>query len=399
MKTIHDSNFSEKKVFIRADLNVPLNEAGEITDPHRIKAFLPTLQLIIEKGGIPIIASHLGRPDGTPKPELSLAPVANKLTELLGKEVTLAENCVGENISNQVNSLQSGDILLLENLRFHKGETSNDNSFAKELASYADTYVNDAFGTAHRDHASVTGIPKILAAKDAESVFPGLLLQKELDYYKKALIAPERPLCVVIGGAKVSSKLDALKNLSEKADKFIIGGAMANTFLAAQGLQMGRSLYEQELIPQALEIMGMLARKGSLLYLPVDLVVAPSLKSTGLGRSVPMQEVPADCMALDIGPATRLLFQQALQTAATVVWNGPMGAFEHEDFAEGTESMVESLASAHGVTVVGGGDTDAAIHKLELAHKFNFISTGGGAFLKLLEGKSLPALDALNIGL
>lgn len=391
-KTLRDANLDGKKVFIRADLNVPIDDNGKVTDLHRVKEFIPTLQLVREKGGIPILASHLGRPTTKREPQFSLAPVARAISDLLSTEVVLAPDCIGNEVKSLADNLKSGQILCLENLRYHKGESDNNPEFSAQLASLAEVYINDAFGTAHRAHASVVGVPKII-----KESLPGLLLQKELDYYRKALINPERPLCVVIGGAKVSSKLGALKNLISKADKFIIGGAMANTFLAAQGMQMGRSLYEPSLLTQALEITGTLARRGCQLYLPVDLIVAPNLKSKGFARAVPVQEVPADCMALDIGPASRILFQEAIQTVSTVVWNGPMGAFEEEDFAAGTESMVESLAAAHAMTVVGGGDTDAAINKLELAHKFDFISTGGGAFLELLEGKPLPAFTALGI--
>lgn len=394
MNTIHDIDVNGKRVFIRADLNVPLDENKVITDPLRIKEFLPTAKLILEKGGIPIIASHLGRPGGKRDEAYSLKPVAEALKKELNCDVVLAPDCIGGEVEQLAKGLKPGQVLLLENLRFHKGESENDPAFANALASLADVYVNDAFGTAHRAHASIVGVPQKLS-----NHVPGLLMQKELDYYKKALLEPERPLCVVIGGAKVSSKLGVLQQLCAKADKVIIGGAMANTFLAAQGLQMGRSLFEQPLFRQAIEITGHIARRGAQLYLPVDLVVAPSLKSQGLARNVTTQEVPADCMALDIGPATRILFQEALQNAATIVWNGPMGAFEYEEFAAGTESMVEAIGGALGLTVVGGGDTDAAIHKLELAHKFDYISTGGGAFLALIEGQKLPALEALGISL
>jgi phosphoglycerate kinase len=392
MNTIHDLDLHGKRVFVRADLNVPLNEEKVVTDAHRVLSFAPTAKLIIEKGGIPVIASHLGRPGGTRDAAFSLAPVVPTLEKALGCTVHLAPDCIGAETEQLVNSAKPGEAVLLENLRWHKGEKENDPKFGASLASLAEVFINDAFGTAHRAHASMVGVPQYLTEKA-----PGLLMQKEVDYFKKALIDPERPLCVVIGGAKISSKLGVLNRLSEKADKIIIGGAMANTFLAAQGMQMGRSLYEQALFPQALEIMGRVARRGAQLYLPVDLVVAPSLKSQGLARSVTSQEVPADSMALDIGPATRILYQEAVQSAATIVWNGPMGAFEYEDFAAGTESMVETMGNAHGLTVVGGGDTDAAIHKLELAHKFDYISTGGGAFLTLLEGHPLPAFEALGI--
>jgi phosphoglycerate kinase len=276
-------------------------------------------------------------------------------------------------------------------LRFQPGEKKNDPEFVQQLASLGDVFVSDAFATAHRSHASMVGVPKLFRDKAA-----GFLMQKEIDYYNQALENPRKPLCVVIGGSKVSSKLTALINLASKADKLIIGGAMANTFLAAQGLQVGRSLFEPDLAPKALELLGTLARRECKVYLPVDVIVAPALTSKGLGRAVPVQEIPPDTMALDIGPATSLLYREALHTAETIVWNGPMGAYENEEFAKGTYDMCESVANAHGLTVVGGGDTDAAIHHMQLAHKFSFISTAGGAFLALLEGNSLPGIKALE---
>ena len=263
--------------------------------------------------------------------------------------------------------------------------------FTKTLASYADVYVNDAFATAHREDASMVGVPKLFTERA-----PGLLMQKELDYFEKAMHKPKRPLCVILGGAKVSTKLNALINIADKADKVIIGGAMANTFLAAQGIQVGRSLYEPELFGKVLELLARLARRDCKVYLPVDVTVGPSPTAVGLGRSVPVQEIPADTMALDIGPATSILFKEALHSAETIVWNGPMGAFENDEYSRGTHTLIEDLASAHGLTVVGGGDTDSAIHQMELGHKFDYISTGGGAFLTLLEGKPLAAVAALE---
>lgn len=390
MRQLGDLECKGKRVLIRADLNVPLNENGEITDDNRIKQFLPTLQAVLEKGGRAILMSHLGEPSGV-DPLLSLKPVAKRLSELLGSTVQLAPDCVGPEVTRLVSELKDGQVLLLENLRFQPGEKKNDPEFSAQLAKLGDVFVSDAFATAHRSHASMVGVPKLFKEKSA-----GLLMQKELDYYYKALEKPKKPLCVVIGGSKVSSKLNALINLSSKADKLIIGGAMANTFLAAQGLQMGRSLYEPELAGKALELLGTLARRDCKVYLPVDVVVAPNLNSKGLGRAVPVQEIPADTMALDVGPATSLLFKEALHTAETIVWNGPMGAYENEDFARGTHDMCESIANAHALTVVGGGDTDAAIHHMQLAHKFSFISTAGGAFLALLEGNSLPGIKALE---
>ena len=335
--------------------------------------------------------SHLGDGSGKVDPLLSLKPIAIALSGLIGTEVQLAPDCVGPEVETMVDKLQPGQVLLLENLRFHAGEKSNDPEFASMLAKLGDVFVNDAFATAHRAHASMVGVPKLFKEKAA-----GLLMQKEMEYYEKTLVKPKSPLCVILGGAKISTKLPTLQHLSSKADKLIIGGAMANTFLAAQGVQMGRSLYEPEMFPKALEILASLARRGCKVYLPFDFMVAPSLSSTGLARAVPAQELPAELMALDIGPASSLLFREAIHNAETIVWNGPMGAFENEEFSKGTTDLIESIACAHGLKVAGGGDTDAAIHQMELGHKFDFISTGGGAFLALLEGKGLPGFDALN---
>lgn len=390
MQQLNDLHCNGKRVLIRADLNVPLNDKLEITDDNRIKQFLPTLQNVLAQGGRAIVMSHLGEPAGVDQ-ELSLRPVAKRLAELLGTDVVLAPDCVGPEVTKLSADLKDGQVLLLENLRFQPGEKKNDPEFSAQLAKLGDIFISDAFATAHRSHASMVGVPKLFKEKAA-----GLLMQKELDYYAKALVNPRKPLCVVIGGSKVSSKLTALVNLSSKADKLIIGGAMANTFLAAQGLQMGRSLYEPELAGKALELLGTLARRDCKVYLPVDVVVAPALNSKGLGRAVPVQEIPADTMALDVGPATSLLYKEALHSAETIIWNGPMGAYENEDFARGTHDMCEAIANAHGLTVVGGGDTDAAIHHMQLAHKFSFISTAGGAFLALLEGNSLPGIKALQ---
>lgn len=391
MKTLQDLSLSDKKVLIRADLNVPLNDDLEITDPNRITQFVPTLQYILEQGGKAIVMSHLGSPNGVTEPKLSLKPVANKLAELLGAPVVLAPGVVGKEVQNCVQNAAAGTVVLLENLRFHPGEKANDAGFAAELASLADVFVSDAFATAHREHASMVGVPKIMKEKA-----PGFLMQKEMDYYEKALVEPARPLCVILGGAKVSSKLKTLISIADKADKLIIGGAMANTFLAAQGEQMGRSLYEPELFAKCIELLGKLASRKCKVYLPVDFRVAESPKAKTGVRVVPSQEIPADTMALDIGPATSLLYEAALNNAETIVWNGPMGMFEQEEFAHGTEDLTTALGSAHALTVVGGGDTDAAIHKMELEHKFDYISTGGGAFLSLLEGNSLPGFTALE---
>ena len=391
MRTIKDLELKNKRVLVRADFNVPVGSDGQITDDNRIKEFIPTLKYILEQGGIPILMTHLGSPSGKPEAGLSLKPVAEKLASLAGVPVRLAPDCIGNETLALTTSLASGSVLLLENLRFHEGEQSNDAAFSLALAKNGDVYIDDAFATAHRKHASMVGVAQRFDEKGI-----GLLMQRELNYFERALVKPKRPLCVVLGGAKVSSKLNALINIADKCDKLIIGGAMANTFLAAQGLQVGRSLVEHELIGKALELLGSLARRECKVYLPVDLMVGPAINSVGLARAVPALEIPADMMALDIGPASAVLFRQVVHSAETILWNGPMGAFENEDYSKGTQSMIEAVASAHGLSVVGGGDTDAAIHKMELAHKFGYISTGGGAFLALLEGKKLPALAALE---
>lgn len=391
IKFLSQLSLENRRVLIRADFNVPLDDNLTITDDNRIKQFLPTLEYVLEHGGKPILMSHLGTPSGKPENGLSLKPVAENLKLATKREVILAPTCIGAETETLAEKLQPGEVLLLENLRFHPGETKNDPEFSKQLARLGDIFINDAFATAHRSHASMVGVPKLFKEKAA-----GLLMQKEIEYFDKALLTPKRPLCVVLGGAKVSSKLLALINIADKADKIIIGGAMANTFLAAQGFQMGRSLYEQDLFGKALELLGSLARRDCKVYLPVDFMVGPSLSARGLARPVPSQEIPPDMMALDIGPASSVLFKEAIHNAETVLWNGPMGAFENEDYAKGTTDMIESIACAHALSVVGGGDTDAAIHQMQLGHKFDFISTGGGAFLALLEGKGLPGFDALH---
>lgn len=374
MKFINDINLNNKRVLIRADLNVPLNESREITDDNRIKQMLPTLTYVLDHGGKPILMSHLGRPAGKGDPATSLKPVAERIAQLTNRKVTLAPDCIGSEVVALTEKMQAGEILVLENLRYHKGEKDNDQEFAAQLGKLGDVFINDAFATAHRADASMVALPRVMKEKGC-----GLLMQKELDYYNRALLSPKRPLAVVLGGSKVSTKLNALINIADKADKVIIGGAMANTFLAAQGIQMGRSLIEPDLYGKCIELIGTLARREAKLYIPVDFIVGPSLTAKGLGRAVPAQEIPADMMALDIGPATSLLFREALQNPETIIWNGPMGAFENEEYAKGTTDMIETLASSHGLTVVGGGDTDAAIHQMELAHKFGYISTGGGA--------------------
>ena len=379
-----------KRVLMRVDYNVPLDD-GVITDDNRIRASLPTINYILDKGASLVLCSHLGKPKGKKKPKLSLKPVAERLQELLDRDVIMAPDCIGEEVFALAQNLKPGQVMLLENLRFHPGEQKNDPDFARELAKMGEVYVNDAFGVAHRAHASVVGVVKNISVCCA-----GLLLEKEWKYLSRALQNPERPFVAVSGGAKVSSKLGILNSLLDKVDCLLIGGAMANTFLRAQGVNMGRSLVEEDLIPEAREILAKARQKGVSLYLPVDFIAGTGPDGE-IGSGVcPYQDIPQEEMALDIGPATHILFTEALKCARTVVWNGPMGAFENSHFAMGSKNLAETIASLDALTIVGGGDTDALIHKDGLTGKFSFISTGGGSFLQFLEGRELPAFKALE---
>jgi phosphoglycerate kinase len=391
MKTIRDIDISGKRVFIRVDFNVPLDRQQHITDDSRIRAALSTIAYAREKGAKLILASHLGRPKGKPAPEFSLSPVARRLGELLGTDVKMAEDCVGEAVVHLVSGMQPGDVTLLENLRFHSQEQENDDAFAKSLADLCDVYINDAFAVSHRANASVVAITQFAPISGA-----GLLLEKEINFIKKAMADPRRPVAAVVGGAKVSSKLAALYNMLQHVDTVIVGGAMANTFLKYMGYAVGRSKIEEDRVAAAGDVMKKASEKGVRFYLPVDLVVALEPDAEAPAKIVPAQEIPTDWMALDIGPATALLFREALQDARTVVWNGPMGMFEIDAFSRGTTSMAASVAAAHALTIVGGGDTDAAVHMAGETDRISFISTGGGAFLEMLEGKTLPAIAALK---
>jgi len=391
MKTITDIDVSGKRVFCRVDFNVPLDEDINITDDARIRAALPTLQYVMEKKGKLIVASHLGRPKGQRVEKFSLAPVARKLGELLGTPVAMAPDCVGPEVRSLVEKLQSGQVVLLENLRFHGEEQKNDEAFGKELAALCDIYVNDAFAVCHRENASVAS-----AVAHVPVCAAGILLKRELDYFEKAMARPRRPLAAVVGGAKVSSKLAALNNMLQHVDKVIIGGAMANTFLRARGMAVGASKIEEDLIGAAGEMMKTATDKGIRFYLPVDAVVADAFDAEANTRTVPVQEIPEGWMMLDIGPATSLVYGQALKDAETIVWNGPMGVFEMQPFSSGTMSMAGSIADSTGLTIVGGGDTDAALHMAGKTDQVSYVSTGGGAFLALLEGKTLPAVAALE---
>ncbi|MFZ0240578.1 MAG: phosphoglycerate kinase [Desulfobacterales bacterium] len=391
MKTIKEIDIGGKRVFIRVDFNVPLDKQQQITDDARIRAALPTIEYARKQGARLILASHLGRPKGKPAPEFSLSPVAGRLGELLGTGIKMAKDCIGEPVANLISGMGPGDVVLLENLRFHAQEQGNDDTFARSLAALCDVYINDAFAVSHRANASVVAITKFAPVSGA-----GLLLQKEIDYIEKAMADPRRPLAAVVGGAKISSKLAALYNMLQHVDTVIVGGAMANTFLKYMGYEVGKSKIEEDRVAAAGDVMKKAAEKGARLYLPVDVVVAPEPDAKAPVKIVPAQAIPADWMALDIGPATALLFREALQDARTVVWNGPMGMFEIDAFSRGTTSMAASVAAAHALTIVGGGDTDAAVHMAGETDRISFISTGGGAFLEMLEGKTLPAVAALE---
>jgi len=391
MKTIRDIDIAGKRTLVRVDFNVPLNERGEITDDARIRRVLPTVTYALEKGAKLILASHLGRPKGKVVPRMSLDPVARRLAELTEKPVQLAPDAVGAGAEKVVAAMQPGDIVLLENLRFHAEEQANDDGFARALAGLCDVYVNDAFAVSHRANASVVAVTRFALVCAA-----GLLLEKELDYFHRAMTNPRRPLVAIIGGAKVSSKLAALHNLLQKVDKLIIGGAMANTFLKSMGCDMGSSKIEEDLIGDAAQIMAEADRRKVRLYLPVDAVAAREFSDQAPTRTLPVQEIPDGFMALDIGPATAMLYAEAMEDAGTIVWNGPMGVFEMVPFSKGTAHMVKTVAASAALTIVGGGDTGAAVHQSGLDEKISYISTGGGAFLRLLEGRDLPAVTALE---
>ena len=390
MNSIHDIQFSGKRALVRVDFNVPMDDQGTITDDNRIVTALPTIQLILEQKGKVILCSHMGRPKGQRVDKLSLQPVAHYLQTLLNQKVDFASDCVGEEAQQKVAAMQPGDVLLLENLRFHKEETANDEAFSTQLASLADVYVNDAFAASHRAHASVVGVTSMVREKAA-----GLLLQKEIDYFHKSMDNPIRPLVALVGGAKVSSKIGALQNMLAKVDKMIIGGAMANTFLKSKGIEVGASLVENDFLDTAREFLKAAESKGIKVYLPVDMVVADSFSPQAVTKIVTTLEIPAAWMALDIGPASTVLFKEALDDAGTIVWNGPMGAFEIDAFSRGTMALCHTVASSHALSITGGGDSNAAVKKAGEEHNIGYMSTGGGAFLELMEGKALPGIVAL----
>lgn len=387
--TIEDLDIKGKRVFIRVDFNVPLDENLRITDDRRIRSTLPTINYAIDEGAKVILASHLGRPKGKSDPRLSLAPVAKRLQRLLNKEVLFADDCIGHKVEVLVSKMKDGDVILLENLRFHIEEERNDEEFAKALSSLADFYVNDAFGAAHRSHASIVGIPKYLPSA------AGFLLKKEVEYLRGVVNNPVRPFVAVLGGAKVSGKIGVLENLINKVDKVIVGGGMAFTFIKAMGYEIGDSLVEAEMLETADLIKGNLIRNNVKFYLPVDCVIAQSMEPGAETKIVTTQEIPKGWRALDIGPASVRLFSEALQDAKTIIWNGPMGVFEMDAFSRGTFAIAHAIADAYALTIAGGGDTDLAIHRAGVSDSISFISTGGGASLQLLEGRELPGIAAL----
>ena len=389
-QTIDDVVLRDKRVIIRADFNVPLDDSHQITDDTRIRSTLPTINRAIDDGAKVILCSHLGRPNGTFNPTYSLAPVAKRLSRLMGKEILFAPDCIGPAVEELVAKMKPGDVLLLENLRFHKGEEKNDDAFSKALAALGDVYINDAFGAAHRAHASTVGITKFIPASAA-----GFLLKKEIEYLEGAVENPVRPFVAILGGAKVSGKIGVIENLGKRVDKVIIGGGMAFTFLKAKGLEIGNSLVENDMLDFAKGIEEHAFSRGVKFYLPVDCVVAASRELGAESKIVPVQEIPKDWYALDIGPASVKLFNEAVQNAKTILWNGPMGVFEIDAYARGTLAMAHAIADAYALTIVGGGETALAVHRAGESENMSFISTGGGAALELLEGKQLPGLTAL----
>lgn len=389
-KTIDQVDLRGKRVIIRVDFNIPLDDSLQITDDSRIRAALPTINHTIDEGGSVILCSHLGRPNGKPCPELSLAPVAKRLRRFLGKDVIFASDCVGPKVKNLVSQMKPGDVLLLENLRFHPGEEANDEQFASELASLGDVYINEAFGTAHRSHASIAGITKFIKASAA-----GYLMKREVEYLEGAVENPVRPFVAILGGAKVSGKIGVIENLGKKVDKVIIGGGMAFTFIKALGMEIGRSLVEEDMLDFAKGIQQHALDRGVKFYLPVDCVIAASLDPGAETKIVTTQEIPEGWYGLDIGPASVKLFSEAVQNAKTILWNGPMGMFERDAFARGTQAMAHAVANAYALTIVGGGDTALAVHRAGETDSMSFISTGGGAALQLLEKGEMPGLAAL----
>lgn len=387
--TLADLDASGRRVFVRADLNVPLRD-GVIVDDLRVRSSVPTIRALLDQGAAVIVASHLGRPKGVPDPASSMAPVGERLEQLLGTEVLVATDVVGDDARSKADGLDPGQVLLLENLRWDPGETANDDGFADALASLADTYVDDAFGAAHRAHASVSGLPARLPG------YAGLLLERELDVLGRLLTDPARPYVAVLGGAKVSDKLPVLENLLKRVDVLAVGGAMAYTFLVGQGVSVGSSRYEAEQVDSVRDLVAQARARGIKVLLPTDVVVAAEFSKSATATTVPISEMPEDQMGLDIGPQTAAAYADVLATAGSVLWNGPMGVFEWEAFAAGTRRVAAAVASSPGFTVVGGGDSAAAVREFGLDDSVDHVSTGGGASLELLEGKQLPGVVSLR---
>ena len=392
--SIDDIDVLGKRVLVRVDFNVPLDEKVQIADDTRIRESIPTIERLLEKGARVILMSHLGRPKGKKNPALSLMPCARRLSEILNRQVIMADDCVGETVTRLVSELNNGDIALLENLRFYKEEESNDRGFAEKLATLGDLYVNDAFGTAHRAHASTEGITHFFEQNAA-----GYLMVKEIEYLGKTLAHPARPFVAIIGGAKISGKIDVIENLLQKVDSVLIGGGMAFTFAKAQGLEIGKSLCEADKVDMARSLVEKAQQLGKNLLLPIDCIVSSEFNNEAPSEVVLIDKIPASSMGLDIGPKTIEIFRSVVVASKTVVWNGPMGVFEMPNFATGTKAIAESLVEATGLgatTIVGGGDSAAALDQLGLNHGVTHVSTGGGASLEFLEGKSLPGLMALT---
>ncbi len=391
IKYIDEIDVKGKKVFIRADFNVPLDNNQNITDDTRIRETIPTIQYVLDNSGAAIIASHLGRPKGKVVTEFSLLPVQKRLSELLGRTVLFADDCIGADAQQKAQNLKPHEVLLLENLRFYAEEEKNDSAFAQRLAQLADVYINDAFAVSHRAHASVEAITHFFKECGA-----GFLMKKEITTFERALINPQRPLVAIIGGAKVSGKLEVLQNILKKVDAILIGGGMAFTFLKAQGHEVGKSLVEDNLLETAKTILRQAQERKVTVVLPSDCVAAREMKSGVPYKTVPVTEITTDLMGLDIGPATIDEFGAVIKTAKTIVWNGPMGVFEIQEFSRGTFAIINLIAESNALSMVGGGDTDAALHKSGKADKMSFVSTAGGAFMEMLEGKILPGIKALD---
>lgn len=387
--TMKDLDLKGKRVFCRVDFNVPMEE-GKVTDDTRIRAAVPTIEYLIEQGAKVILASHLGRPKGEVNEDMRLAATGVRLGELLHKEVKSLDESIGEKVEQEISAMQEGDIILLENVRFHPGEEKNDEELAKAFAALADVFVNDAFGAAHRAHASTAGIANHLPAVS------GLLLEKELDVLGKALSEPERPFTAIIGGAKVKDKIGVIDHLLDKVDNLLIGGGLSYTFIKAQGYEIGNSLVEEDKLELANSFIEKAKQKGVKLYLPIDATVASEFSKDADTKSVKIEEIPADWMGLDIGPETAALYADVIKNSKLIIWNGPMGVFEMPAFENGTKSVAQAMAETSGYTVIGGGDSAAAVEKFHVAEKMDHISTGGGASLEFMEGKDLPGVSALT---